>query len=180
MNLPTSTVNAIEFAGIVISIYDVIRVLLACAVGFAAALGFLCFLFRHQIRLFRNLKKELLFVNLTGDHNALEMEADLLTKGRLLSSPRVISDDRIIDNTDLAKYSLLVLGVNQDTDGTRFRNVYTKITALKKPVLIYTLGNRNVPFLHQEDYIKTYSQHAIVTTPIRLVGDIFTILSTFP
>ena len=85
-----------------------------------------------------------------------------------------------MEGIDIAKYSLIVLGVDNGTTSEKFKPVYQKIVSLSKPVLIYTGGNRGISFINTDEYILEYPYYSIVTSPIRLVGDIFTTLSTFP
>ena len=140
---------------------------------------FLLFVLRKQWRLFKNTAKPIIFINLSGINDGMDVEAKLLRRSGFFSSPEVTNDSRSIDLLD--KQSLVVLGISDETDGVQFEAIYRKITTLTKPVIIYTLGARGTAFIQKnEGLIKGYSFHTIATTPLRLMGDIFSILSTFP
>ncbi len=140
---------------------------------------FLWFVFRKQWRFFKNINKPIIFINLSGISDGMDVEAKLLQRSRFFCTPEVTSDCRSIDLVE--KQSLVVIGVSDATDVKQFEAIYQKIATLTKPTVIYTLGARGTSFVSKsEALIKGYSFHTIATTPLRLVSDIFAILSTFP
>ncbi len=175
----SATTTAFTFLGILLTWRDV-AIIAIDAIGFiVVAILFLWFVFRRQWRLFKNISKPLIFINLTDVADGMSVEAAMLKKSGFFSTPEVSSDPRSIDLID--RQSLIILGVGDTTNLERFKEIYTKIKGLTKPVIIYTLGNRDTSFLRDNNtLVKSYSFHTIATTPLRLVSDIFTILSTFP
>ncbi len=171
--------DALDAIGYIFTIRELIMLFVSFGVVTVSIVTFVLFVYRKERRLFKNVKKSIVFLNLTTDSEAMKLESEIIKKGKFFKVPEIMGDSRIIDTLDISTYSLIVLGINESTEAEHFKKTYQNITGCKKPVIIYTLGNRNVPFLHSESYIKDYYQHTIATTPIRLVGDIFTVLSTF-
>lgn len=169
----------INVTGDILTIKEILIIIFYFLVNVVVVVGFIFFIYRKERRLFKNIKKKIIFLNLTNDNSALEVEENILKKSKFFKAPEKVSNPEAINALSLQNYSLIVLAINEETDSSSFKEVYEKIVSHKKPVIIYTLGNRNVPFLHSETYIKDYYQHTIATTPIRLTGDIFTVLSTF-
>lgn len=167
--------------GNIFTVYQVGVLAFYAVVVTLAFIGFLVFIFKKQQRLFRNIKKPLLFINLSDENNGLQLEAEILRRSGFFNEPELSADYRTADTVDLAKYSLVVIAVNDGADASNFQALYSKVGLLRKPVVIYTLGNRNSSFIGANNsVIKGYAFHTLSTTPLRLVSDIFSILSTFP
>ena len=82
-------------------------------------------------------------------------------------------------NVEISKnLSLVILVIDSNTEEKDFNNALIKISSLKKPLILYTSGSRDIDWLYKNNNIKKYSLHSIVSTPLRLISDMYAILST--
>lgn len=170
--------KTIEIAGLLFTVRDIVVVVFYIVLFILTTVAFLIFTSRKAWRFFSNVQKPILFLNLTNATNGMSFEADMAHRTGFLARPTVSNDARQTELLD--QNNLVVLAVNDDTNVQTFTDVYNSIKTKGKPVILYTLGERDTVFLRtapQTGLIKSYSLHTISTTPLRLISDIFSILS---
>lgn len=147
----------------------------------AAGLGsrlFFALWFRKERRLLRNLQKRIAIFRLTSNPSDMQMELEMIQSNGLFAEPKVFnSDPRTLE---WAKdYALLIIAVDETSSEETFAAVYEKARAAEMPVVIYTMGRNRIPIC-DSPIVQTYSKRVVVNHPLRLLSDIFTILSTLP
>jgi hypothetical protein len=60
-----------------------------------------------------------------------------------------------------------------------FKAVFDKAVSYKIPIIIYTYGDSKALEPKHWNLLNNYQWYSVCNTPIRLISDIFTILSTF-
>ncbi|MBU6500340.1 MAG: hypothetical protein KGJ89_00730 [Patescibacteria group bacterium] len=171
--------SSISLWGIASSIFDLYwtgeLIWAVVIIGIATILAFRA-IYRKERRFIKNISKRFTIFSLTSV--SLDAELDLVKRSGLFNAPgKIETDQRIFDGLD-RNQGLLVLAIDEKTNEQTFEQIYRKIEALRKPVIIYTAGNRQIPWLTSD--LHAYSFYTIATSPLRLMSDIFTILSTFP
>ncbi len=146
---------------------------------FFALFGFLKWHYKKEKRLFKNLSRPFEIYTISDNPKSMETEINMIKKNQFFNKcpDRTFKD---IENTVLSEdLSLVILAIDAETKEEDFNKALEKISSLKKPLIIYTLGDRKINWMFTNSNIKKYALHAIATTPLRLVSDMFTILSTY-
>lgn len=135
--------------------------------------------YKKEKRLFKNLSRPFEVYTISDNIKSMEVELNLIKKNGFFSKcpDNALKDIRNVQIAD--DLSLVILAIDSNTQENDFDNALNKISLLKKPLIIYTLGNRKIDWLFTNSNIKEYPLHTIATTPLRLVSDMFTILSTY-
>jgi hypothetical protein len=155
-----------------------LRDLLLVAIGGLGGFAFLRFWYKKEQRFFNNIQKPFIIFRLTDQQGDMELEMEMLKNNGLFSPPTaVLTDARSLDWIN--DQSLVIIAIDKNTTEDQFKFVYRKAAERGVPVIIYTLGDSRIPLCDSE-LVKTYSKRVIVNQPLRLVSDIFTILSTSP
>lgn len=147
--------------------------------AFFASWGLISWHYKKEKRLFNNLSRPFEIYTISDNIKSMEVEINLIKKNNFFHN---CPDKALLDlrNTNISKnLSLVVLAVDAETKEDDFNKALNKISSLKKPLILYTLGERKIEWLFTNKNIKEYPLHTIATTPLRLVSDIFTILSTY-
>ena len=105
----------------------------------------------------------------------MEVEFDEISNNPLFNADFKTCDIRKANNID--RKSLVIIGLGSDF--FYFKSVYQKATGYKIPIIIYTYGNSRALEQQHWDLLNEYQWYSVCNTPIRLISDIFTILSTF-
>ena len=135
--------------------------------------------YRKEKRLFKNLSRPFEIYTISDNPKSMETEINMIKKNQFFKKcpDKTFKDIR---NTDLSEdLSLVILAIDAETKEEDFNKALEKISFLKKPLILYTLGDRRIEWLNANSNIKDYALHTIATTPLRLVSDMFTILSTY-
>lgn len=155
-----------------------IRDIILISIGGLGGVAFLRFWYKKERRFFKNIQKPFIIFRLTDGQGDMELELEMLKNNGLFSAPTaILADARSLDWIN--DQSLVIIAIDKNTTETQFETVYKKASERGIPVIIYTLGDSKIP-LCDSDLVKTYSKRVIVNQPLRLVSDIFTILSTSP
>jgi len=159
-------------------IIEILKILIPFILGGVSGFTFLRFWYKKERRFFKNIQKPFVIFRLTNNQRDMELELEMLKNNGLFSTPTaVLTDARSLDS--ISGQSLVIIAIDKDTTETQFETVYKKSADQRVPVIIYTLGDSRIPLCDSE-LVKTYSKRVIVNQPLRLVSDIFTILSTSP
>lgn len=135
--------------------------------------------YRKEKRLFENLSRQFEIYTISDNPKSMETEINMIKKNQFFNNcpDKTFKDIR---NTDLSNdLSLVILAIDAETKEEDFNKALGKISLLKKPLIVYTLGDRRIEWLNTNSNIKEYTLHTISTTPLRLMSDMFTILSTY-
>ena len=141
------------------------------AFGAAIGAGFVGFVLRGQRRLFKNIRRPIQVIG-TGSQT-MNHEADLLRRVGLFHVVGPSSDVRVIDT--FGDKRLVVVGFSPNAD---FRAVYQAAGRRELPIVVFAQPGA----IQKEDlaFIQAYSHHSICNTPLRLISDVFAIMSTYP
>ncbi|MEH2195472.1 MAG: hypothetical protein V7K98_22925 [Nostoc sp.] len=125
---------------------------------------------------FHNLQRKIkVFYPPYENNKEMEVEFEEIKNNRLFNADFRTCDIRKINNIDTK--SLVIIGCGSDF--SYFESVYIKATQYKIPVIIYTYGDSRALESKHWDLLNRYQWYSVCNTPIRLISDVFTILSTF-
>lgn len=154
----------------------ILTILLSMAVGAFTTYKVVNNLLKRERIFFNNLKRKIkVFYPPYENNKEMEVEFEEIQKNRLFNADFKTCDIRKINNIDTK--SLVIIGCGSDF--SYFESVYLKATQYKIPVIIYTYGDSRALESKHWDLLNTYQWYSVCNTPIRLISDIFTILSTF-
>lgn len=138
------------------------------AIGFAIWFYFFC---RKEHRLFKNIKRPIGIIS-TGSDKPMTHEANLLKRVKFFNVTDPYSDNRAVDLLNGKR--LVIIGYSASQ---HFRDAYAAAKQAKIPVIIYAKQGEI-----QDDWqlIESYSNYTICNTPLRLISDVFAIMSTYP
>lgn len=143
-------------------------------IGLATVFGFGAFILRKSWRMSRNLSRPLAIVGSSEDKMAYEKQ--LLEDTKFFKPISLLDGDhRAADLID-GNYRLVVLRYEANSD--HFWSVYDKLQSDKIPVIVYAKPGE----IKGEDIqrVQKYLHHTLCNTPVRLLSDVWTIMSTYP
>lgn len=158
-------------------IHWVVITAISIAVSIWGTTRYIKFLYKREKILNNNLKRPIKIFFPAGDtKHTMEMEFNLLSGSGLFNVEKPSSDTR--DTIRITNHSLVILGCSKNMNN--FRKIFEKVQQEKIPVLIYTFGDNEA--LKKEHWAKLndYPYYSVCNSPLRLVSDVFTVLSTFP
>ncbi|MCK5320742.1 hypothetical protein KAJ61_05140 [Candidatus Parcubacteria bacterium] len=135
--------------------------------------------YKKEKRLFDNLSRPFEIYTISDNIKSMEVEINLIKKNKFFHNcpDKALKDLRNVELSE--NLSLVILAIDLNTKEEDFNNALNKVSSLKKPLILYTLGDKQIKWLYSNKDIKDYPLHTISNTPLRLVSDIFTILSTY-
>jgi hypothetical protein len=153
--------------------YLMVGVILLIITNVILLVSFLKFFLSKEFRLFQNVKRPIKIIN-TND-NLMENEIATLKKvGFFNLSEGPSSDHKNLDMID--EHSLVILGYSRNMDN--FNDIVDKVENNKVPLIVYSKDQLKTEHL---EYLRNkYSWYSICNFPLKLLNDVFTILSTFP
>lgn len=130
------------------------------------------FFYRKERRLFRNIRRPILVVG-TAD-KPMDHEANLLKQVGLFNIQRGAADARARDM--IGNHRLVIVGYSRDSEV--FERTFKASATHQVPVIVFA----NQGDISDEDMtlIQDYTYQSICNTPLRLVSDVFALMSTFP
>lgn len=143
-------------------------------VGFAIiVVAFFRFSLGKEVRLFLNRRRPIMIFK--SADQSMEMETKILKDSGLFT----IKEDPTAShqNTDRIKdHGLIIVGYTKGMPG--FSNILAAAKQHQIPIIVYASPSA----ITSEDFklITDYSYHSVCGLPLRLVSDVFAILSTFP
>lgn len=168
----------LEQASGIATIVDIIFKYVAPVVGLVGGTGgFVAYRkFRNakDNRLYRNIKRP--FVVVSTEQQSLTHEVDLLERTKFLKPQHFGVGGRNLQLLDDIKPRLLVIGYSADS--TTYKQAFDYARNHSLPLVVFTPGQITDP----QDLadIKAYSFGSLCQTELRLVSDIFSVMSTFP
>ncbi len=136
---------------------------------------FFRFFFLKERRLFKNRKRPIMIFK--SKDQSMEIETKLLRDSKFFNVPEDPTDRH--QNTDrITNHGLIIVGYSLGMDG--FKNILSAAKDKQIPIIIYSAQGAIVQGGEDSRLISSYSYHSVCNVPLRLVNDVFTILSTFP
>lgn len=137
-------------------------------------LGVGLFAFRKARRMTKNLSRPLAIVGSGSDK--MTYEKQLLDSTKFFKPISLLdADHRAADLID-DNYRLVVLRYEAGSD--HFWSVYEKLQTKRMPVIVYAKPGE----IRGEDIqrVQRYLHHTLCNTPVRLLSDVWAIMSTYP
>lgn len=141
--------------------------------GIGGSIGWLKFFRKKETRLFKNIRRRIAVVS--TDAKPMSHEVALLRKSGLftdVSEPS--SDARSVDYFKGAR--LIIIGYSKSM--ANLQQIIDVARTHEIPVLVYA-GPREISDEHM-DILQGYTYHSMCNTPLRLVSDVFAVMSTTP
>lgn len=143
-------------------------------IGLGTMLGLGAFIFRKSWRMSRNLSRPLAIIGSSEDK--MTYEKQLLESTKFFKPISLLDGDhRAADLID-GNYRLVVLRYEVGSD--HFWSVYEKLQSKQMPVVVYAKPGE----INGEDVkrVQKYVHHTLCNTPVRLLSDVWAIMSTYP
>lgn len=153
-------------------IYSLVAFAVYFILGVLVCLAFLRFFFRKEIRLFNNRRRPIMIFKSTGED--MEIETKLLRDSKLFNIPEDPTDKH--QNIDRIKnHSLIIIGYSAGM--TNFDDIFNGAKIAGVPVIVYSKDKIPDDVFNK---LRNYSWYSTCQVPLRLINDVFTVLSTFP
>ena len=140
--------------------------------GLIGAFAWSKFFRKKERRLFTNIKRPIGMV--ATEDMPMAHEAELLRRVGFFDVGTPASDGR---STDLMNgYRLVVIGYTPGSSA--FKEAFTAAKQREIPVIVYAGPTR----ISNDDMalLQSYSHHSMCNTPLRLISDVFAVMSTYP
>lgn len=158
-------------------IHWLILIGISLVTGFVGALSCVKFFYKREKIINNNLKRPIkIFFPQNSSAKNMDMEYNLLLKSGLFNVEKPASDFR--DTLRISNHSLIILGC--DAGMKNFDPVFDRAITYKIPILIYTFGDNSTLKPKHWKKLNGYPYYSVCNTPLRLISDVFTMLSTFP
>jgi len=168
----TTTQNLWQGLITALDVYSVILFFVYFVLEVVACFAFFTFFFRKEIRLFKNRKRPIMIFKSAGED--MEIETKLLRDSQLFNIPEEPTDKH--QNIDRIKnHSLIIIGYSAGM--TNFEDIFNGAKNAGIPIIIYSKDKIPDDIFNK---LRNYSWYSTCQVPLRLINDVFTILSTFP
>lgn len=144
---------------------------ISLGLGAGAGVGVVKLALKKQRRVLANLQRPIMVIGTDGED--MQSQADLLRKVDLFTVNYHRSEKALDHLSD--EHRLLILGYG---DKDQFHRAFDCAKSRRMPVLVYAKPD-SVP-KEDRDKISGYSFAALCNTDLRLVSDVFAVMSTFP
>lgn len=173
--MSTSTFTTIYDAlSTITNVQSIILFLIGVVAATIVLVLFIVFFLRKEVRLFRNRRRPIMIFYPKGSDFNLGSETKMLRESKLFNIPENPTDNHQ-DCHSISNHGLVVVGYVQGMLG--FKEILDAVKAKKIPIIVYTKQR-----LADADnkLLETYPWFSVCNFPLKLMNDIFTILSTFP
>lgn len=155
-----------------LDIYSLVAFAVYFILGALVCFAFLSFFFRKEICLFNNRRRPIMIFKSTGED--MEVETKLLRDSKLFNIPEDPTDKH--QNIDRIKdHSLIIIGYSAGM--TNFGDIFNGAKSVGVPAIVYSKDKIPDDVFNK---LRNYSWYSTCQVPLRLINDVFTILSTFP
>lgn len=169
------TSDNIETTANIATIWVVLQpIIIGAVAGGITSFGYMKFFRNKETRLINNWKRPIGIIpskTYSMDNEKLLLEKSSFFDNVNIFAPEANSVDNITD-----KYRLVILRYEQNSDD--FWHVYEQLAVKGIPTIIYAEQGKILPYDFPK--IQKYTFHAICNTPVRLIGDVASIMSTYP
>lgn len=152
--------------------WSIIQTLWPLVGGVIGAAAWLSFFHKKERRLFKNIKRPICVIG-TPD-KPMTHEAKLLKRVGFFNVGEATLDGRVTDLLNGCR--LVVIGYTPDSD--EFKKAFNAAMDKEIPVVVYAGPTR----INEEDMklLQSYSHQSMCNTPLRLISDVFALMSTYP
>lgn len=149
-----------------------VQILISIVAGAIGAAAWARFFRKKETRLFKNIQRP---IGVFGTSDTpLQHEATLLKRVGFFNVDTPSSDVRAVDILDDKR--LIVIGYTPKSE--EFKEVFLAAKQRSIPVIVYSGPARIEP--DDMAMLQGYSHHSMCNTPLRLVSDVFALMSTYP
>lgn len=135
--------------------------------------AFLILFFKKEKRLFKNLKRPVAII--ASREDTMSQETELLQRVGFFDIHLLQDSQRGIDLVD-NRYRMVILRYQKDSES--FWKTFDSLTGKTIPVVVFAKpGEIDGPDIKR---IQGYSLHTLCNTPLRLISDVFAVMSTYP
>lgn len=149
-----------------------VQILISLVGGAVGAATWVRFFRKKETRLFKNIQRPIGIIG-TSDM-PLQHEAVLLKRVGFFDVETPSSDTRAVDVLDDKR--LVIVGYTPQSE--QFKEVFQAAKQRAIPVIVYSGPARIEP--EDMTMLQSYSHHSMCNTPLRLVSDVFALMSTYP
>jgi hypothetical protein len=125
-------------------------------------------------RFARNVKREVAVIS--TEKQPMEHESNVLKRVGFFNIKSVSADSR---NLDLLKGAVLIV-VGYSPNSKLYREVFAYAKTNNLPIIVFARTHRLNPKGKDYKELKSYSFSSLCETELRLVSDVFAVISTFP
>ncbi|PIR55630.1 hypothetical protein COU74_00015 [Candidatus Peregrinibacteria bacterium CG10_big_fil_rev_8_21_14_0_10_36_19] len=139
----------------------------------SVTLAYFFWFYKKERRLFKNLKRPVAII--VSDIDNMSHEAELLKSIKFFDVRLLQDPQRSIDIID-DRYRLVILRYKKDSES--FWKTFNSLSGRQFPVIVFSKPGE----IDREDVrkIQGYSLHTLCNAPLRLISDVFAIMSTYP
>lgn len=150
----------------------IIKTLWPLVGGVVGAAAWLRFFHKKERRLFKNIKRPICVIGTTD--KSMTHEAKLLKRVGFFNVEEATADGR---ETDLLNGSRLAI-IGYTPGSEKFKKAFNVAKHKEIPVVVYAGPTR----INNEDMelLQNYSHQSMCNTPLRLISDVFALMSTYP
>lgn len=149
-----------------------VQILISLIGGAVGAAAWMRFFRKKETRLFKNIQRPIGIIG-TSD-TPLQHEAALLRRVGFFNVDAPSSDARAVDVLDDKR--LVIIGYTPKS--AQFKEVFQAAKQRAIPVIVYSGPARIEP--DDMTMLQAYSHQSMCNTPLRLVSDVFALMSTYP
>lgn len=153
-------------------VINIIQLLWPLVGGVIGGLAWYRFIYKKERRLFKNIQRPIAII--ATEDKPMEHEAQLLRRVGFFKVGDPSSDSRADDLMNGNR--LIIIGYTPDSQ--RFKDAFKAAKQREIPVIVYAGPTR----ISTEDMnlLQGYSYHTMCNTPLRLISDVFAVMSTYP
>jgi len=136
------------------------------------AILFLSFIYKKEQRLFNNLKRPVAII--VSDEDSMSQEDELLRRVQFFNIHLLRDTRRSIDLIN-SHYRLVILRYQKGSEN--FWSTFNSLSGKQIPVIVFSKPGE----IDSSDIkkIQEYSLYTLCNTPLRLISDVFAIMSTY-
>ena len=167
-----NSIQTIKQLCLLLDIYSYVILLIGLVIGVGACISFIYFFFKKEWRLFQNRRRPIMIFR-SADQN-MGVAFNLLQDTKLFKVEEPTENYQ--DSIRLNKHSLVIIGYSSGMNG--FKDIVESAKQKRIPIIVYAKPSD----ISDEDMkiLNDYCYYSICNIPLRLINDVFTILSTFP
>lgn len=170
-----SSINtAIDTLGTILTLRDFALIIVALLTLAIFTLLFTIFIFKKQIRLYKNLKRPIKIFYSKGQPLNMQVETKTLRQSGFFNIPEDPTDN-YQDCHSISNHGLVIIGYTTGMQG--LSDILDVVKAKRIPLIVYTKERLNE---NDRLLLESYPWYSLCNVPLRVISDAYTILSTFP
>ncbi len=153
-------------------VLTIIQILWPIIGGIIGGLVWYQFFHKKERRLFKNIQRPIGII--ATEDKSMAHEAELLRRVGFFNVGNPSSDGRAVDLMNGKR--LVIIGYTPDSQA--FKEAFNAAKQREVPVVVYAGPTR----ISNDDMalLQSYSHHSMCNTPLRLISDVFAVMSTYP